>query len=166
MSLDVTMSLCIAIAIYGTKSSDITVPHAGSSLDNAPVVSVLIPAGTAGGSGRVISAVTDTKSRSRGAPSAWLKVKPRCNQPRPYVARLTLLASSIEGKRDSIPSGATPPMPLYHSKNPPCLLLLDHRESQSLSSLRGKHALRHPEESSVPSSNGDANQTAGVDKSE
>lgn len=32
---------------------------------------------------------------------------------------VTLRASSIEGKRDSIPSGASPPMPLYHSKNSP-----------------------------------------------
>jgi len=151
------MSLCIAIAIYRAKSPEISVLHGGSSLDNAPAVSVLIRAGAAGRVRTgVISAVTDTKSRSRGAPSAWLKVKPRCNQPRPYVARLTLrarvLASSIEGKRErSLPAR----LPRCHSttrKTPRvfCALLIlgtDHRESQSLSSLRGKHAPRHPEES-------------------
>lgn len=88
-------------------------------------VSALIRAGVvAGGSGRVISTVTDTKSRSLAVRRAWLKVKPRCNQRRPYVARVTCygcaFASSIEGKRDSIPSGVSPPT--HHSatrKSPP-----------------------------------------------
>lgn len=91
-------------------------------------VSALIRAGVvAGGSGRVISTVTDTKSRSLAVRRAWLKVKPRCNQRRPYVARVTCygcaFASSIEGKRDSIPSGVSPPT--HHSatrKSPPPLL--------------------------------------------
>lgn len=57
---------------------------------------------------------------------------------------VTLRASSIEGKRDSIPSGASPPTPpACHSttrKTPPCLLYFSYshrlvsRESQSLPS--------------------------------